>query len=212
MISLFLDTSTSRLIIGVYKDQKQIYFENEPTNNNLSSKVLPHIKACLESLSLTINQVDEIYVVNGPGSFTGIRVGVTIAKTLAWALKKKIYTISELELLATTDTDKKYIVPMIDARRGYVYAGMYNKNLKATIKNQHIKIEDLMKKIEEKYSLDEVEFVSYDDLNNSLEPKIDVEKLFSKIKFKEINPHSVNPDYLKKTEAEEKLNDKKNNG
>lgn len=212
MISLFLDTSTSRLIIGVYKDHKQIYFENEPTNNNLSSKFLPHIKACLESLSLTINQVDEIYVVNGPGSFTGIRVGVTIAKTLAWALKKKIYTISELELLATTDTDKKYIVPMFDARRGYVYAGMYNKNLKATIKNQHIQIEDLMKKIEEKCSLDEVEFVSYDNLDNSIEPNIDVEKLFTKIKFKELNPHSVNPDYLKKTEAEEKLNDKKNNG
>jgi len=210
MISLFLDTSTSRLVIGVYKDKKQIYFENEFAGNDLSSRVLPNIQKILNSLSLKPNQVDEIYVVNGPGSFTGIRVGVTIAKTLAWSLNKKIYVVSGLQLLATTETDKKYIVPMIDARRNCVYAGMYDKKLKNILDDQYINYEELKNKIEEKCSLDEVEFVSYDSLENVTIPNINVEKLFDLVKFKEINAHSVNPNYLKKTEAEENLNDKRN--
>lgn len=209
MISLFIDTSTSRLVIGVYKDKKQIYFNNEYVGNDLSSRVLPDIQNVLFSLSLKPEQIDEIYVVNGPGSFTGIRVGVTITKTLAWTLNKKIYVVSELQLLATTSTDKKYIVPMIDARRNCVYAGMYNKSLQNILDDQYINYEELIKKIEEKCSLNEVEFVSYDALENVIEPNINVEKLFN-IEFKEVNAHNVNPNYLKKTEAEENLNAKRN--
>lgn len=211
MISLLIDTSANRLIIGIYKDKKQLYFENTESNNDLSRKVLPKIKDALEQVSLTINNVDEIYVVNGPGSFTGIRVGVTIAKTLAWALNIKVYTISELKLLATTNTEKKYNVPMIDARRGFVYAGMYDNNLKEIIADQYISKDELLEKIQKDYNLDDINFISYDELANVSEPIINIEKLFSKAKFKELNPHSVNPNYLKKTEAEENLNDKKNN-
>ena len=132
MIKLFIDTATSRLIVGIYKDNKELYLENVEAHNDLSSRVLPTIKKICEEVNIKINDVDEIYVVNGPGSFTGIRVGVTIAKTLAWSLNKKIYTVSELQLQASCGKSK-YIVPMIDARRGYVYAGVYNKNLKSII-------------------------------------------------------------------------------
>ena len=208
MIKLFIDTATSRLIVGIYKDNKELYSENVEAHNDLSSRVLPTIKKICEEVNIKINDVDEIYVVNGPGSFTGIRVGVTIAKTLAWSLNKKIYTVSELQLQASAPKTK-YIVPMIDARRGYVYAGVYNKNLKSIIKDQYIKLEDLKDLVSE-YSTDELTFVSYDKFENAVVPEIDVERLLTKGKFKEINPHNVNPNYLKKTEAEEKLNDKNN--
>lgn len=208
MIKLFIDTATSRLIVGIYKDNKELYLENVEAHNDLSSRVLPTIKKICEEVNIKINDVDEIYVVNGPGSFTGIRVGVTIAKTLAWSLNKKIYTVSELQLQASCGK-KKYVVPMIDARRGYVYAGVYNKNLKSIIKDQYIKLEELKDLVSE-YSTDELTFVSYDKFENAVVPEIDVERLLTKGKFKEINPHNVNPNYLKKTEAEEKLNDKNN--
>ena len=208
MIQLFIDTATSRLIVGIYKDNKELYLENVEAHNDLSSKVLPTIKRICDELEIKINDVDEIYVVNGPGSFTGIRVGITIAKTLAWSLNKKIYTVSELQLQAS-GVKTKYIVPMIDARRGYVYAGVYNKNLKSIIKDQYIKLEELKDLLKE-YDKNDLTFVSYNKLDNVSLPELNIEKLLEKGKFKEVNPHNVNPNYLKKTEAEEKLNDKNN--
>ncbi|MBP3766246.1 MAG: tRNA (adenosine(37)-N6)-threonylcarbamoyltransferase complex dimerization subunit type 1 TsaB [Bacilli bacterium] len=208
MISLFLDTSTSRLIVGVYKDKNEIYFDNSEAHNDLSSRVLPKIKEALESVSLTVKDIDDIYVVNGPGSFTGIRVGVTIAKTLAWSLKKPIYTVSELSVLAS-GSKTRFTIPLIDARRGYVYAGIYNKNLKSQIEDQYILLEDLKKLVKKEYKKEDISFVSFDKLEGVEKPIIDVEKLLSKVKVEEVNPHLVNPNYLKKTEAEEKLNDKK---
>lgn len=205
MISLFIDTSTKRLIIGIYHNNKQIYYNCENTSNDLSSKVLPCLKKTLESIKLTCQDIDNIYVVNGPGSFTGIRVGVTIAKTLAWSLNKKIFPVSELMLLATTDTDKNYIVPMIDARRGYVYGAIYDRNQQPILKDCYIKLEELKTKVDDLCSIDNACFVSYDAIDNSIIPNISMEKLFKK-EFKDINPHSLNPNYLKKTEAEEKLN------
>lgn len=209
MTSLFIDTSTNRLIIGIYKDKKQIYLENEESNNDLSSKVLPHLKKSLNNLNLTINDIDDIYIVNGPGSFTGIRVGVTIAKTLGCAINKPIYPVSELQLIATTGTSK-YIVPLIDARRGYVYAGVYDNNLKSIIPDQYIKLENLYELLD-KYDKKDVTFISYDGIESATEPNINIEKLLLNGKFESVLAHHLNPNYLKKTEAEEKLNDKKNN-
>lgn len=208
MISLFLDTTTSRLIVGIYKDKQELYFDDSEAHNDLSSRVLPKIKEALDSVSLTVNDIDDIYVVNGPGSFTGIRVGVTIAKTLAWSIKKPIYTVSELSVLAS-GSKTRYTIPLIDARRGYVYAGIYNKNLKSQIEDQYILLDDLKKLVKKEYKKEDISFVSYDKLEGVEKPVIDVEKILNKCKFEEINPHLVNPNYLKKTEAEEKLNDKK---
>lgn len=211
MISLLIDTSVNRLIIGVYKNNKQLYIYNDCSDNDLSRKVLPKINEILSSLSINVNQIDNIYIVNGPGSFTGIRIGTTIAKTWAYSLGKKIYSISELKLMATSNTDKKYIVPMIDARRGYVYAGMYDSNLNSTINDKYVEKQVLLDEIKRNYSLEDVFFVSYDNLDNCNFPNINVEKILSLSNLKESNPHNINPNYLKKTEAEERLNDKKNN-
>lgn len=210
MISLFLDTSSSNMIIGVYEDDKELYLNIEKSNNDLSEKLLPSIKNALESINKKIDNIDNIYVVNGPGSFTGIRIGVTVAKTISWSLNKKINTISELELLSSGDYDKKYIIPMIDARRNYVYAGIYDNNGNNVYKDSYISIDNLLNKVKEITSLDDFKFVSYDeiDLKDVEKPNINVLKLIKKYKDVEsLNPHFVNPNYLKKTEAEEKLND-----
>ena len=209
MISLFLDTSSSNMIIGIYEDDKELYLNIEKSNNDLSEKLLPSIKEALESINKEINHIDNIYAVNGPGSFTGIRIGVTVAKILSWSLNKKINTISELELLASGNYEKKYIVPMIDARRDYVYAGIYDNNGNIVYKDSYISIENLLNKAKEISSLDNFKFVSYDKINLEcvVKPNINILKLINKYKDVEsLNPHFVNPNYLKKTEAEEKLN------
>lgn len=205
MISLFLDTCTSHLLLGIYKDKKQIFWKDEEVHNDLSSKTLPLIKNSLDELGISIKDLDEIYVVNGPGSFTGIRVGVTIAKTIAWALNIKIYSISELELLATTKVDTNYIIPMIDARRGYVYGGIYDKGGNSIVNDQYIQRDELLNK----KKFENCTIISYDSFENSSLPKINFEKMLNSKVFTEIEPHALNPNYLKRTEAEE-TNDKKN--
>lgn len=211
MISLFLDSSDKKIIISLLKDEKVIDTLIEDNDNHLSEKFLPLINNIISNNALKINDVDKIYIVNGPGSFTGVRVGVTTAKVMAWGLKKTIIPISELELLATTKTNKKYIIPYIDARRNAVYAGMYDSNLNNIFDDVYITEEKLINKIKRRAKLDECEFVSfYNNFNDTIIPNINIEKIVEKHKNDNgINPHEVVPNYLKKTEAEEKY-DKRN--
>ena len=196
MTYLFIDTANS-FIISIIKDDKIIYYKTDISNSDTSSKVMPIIDEAFKSVNLTINDIDKIFVVNGPGSFTGIRVGVTIAKTISYCLNKPLISLSELELLATSRTNTDYIVPIIDARRGYVFGAIYDKNLNVYLEDSHILLDDLKLKLPSSY-----EFI--DNCNN-----IDLIKLINKHKDDEpINPHELKPNYLKKTEAEEKLNDK----
>lgn len=212
MITLFLDTSTIKFIVGIYRNFDCLFLDVDDNNNDLSSKVLPKIDNALKKCDLLLDDIDKIIVVNGPGSFTGIRVGVTIAKTLAWTKNIDILTISSLELLATTQSSKEYVVPLIDARRDYFYAGVY-LNGKNIINDQYISRSELLEKIKKITDIDNVYFVSYDNIDNLdiHSPELVIEKIIKKYSNKKsLNPHSVNPNYLKRVEAEEKLDDKRN--
>lgn len=213
MKQLFLDTSSHNLVIALYEDSKKIYELIEDANNKVSSTLLVKIDEVLKKCNLEIKDIDEIYAVNGPGSFTGVRIGLTFAKVTAYSLNKKVVPISELELLSST-TNTKYVVSLIDARRGFAYAGMYDKDLNSIIADKYVNVEEYIKELESNYNMDDITFVSYDSFEhiNVLEPKLDIEKVIFKHKNDcGINPHKLNPNYLKKTEAEERLNDKKSN-
>lgn len=204
MISLFLDTCNKNIVIGLLEDNKLIDKTVCINDNNLSEKLLPSIKELLDKNNIKVNNLNRIYVSVGPGSFTGIRIGLTVAKVMSWSLKIDIIPISSLEAFASTDSDYNYICPMIDARRGYVYASLYDKELNNIIKDQYIKREDFTNLLKDyKY-----EIVSYESDNK---PILNIEKIVAKhVNDKSINPHKINPIYLKLTEAEEKRNDNRN--
>lgn len=210
MISLFLDTCNLNVIIAILKDKQVIYSKIIENKNDLSEKLLPIIKDGIESINLNIHDVKKIFVANGPGSFTGIRIGVTVAKVLAWTMNIDIVPVSSLEVLATTNTEKKYLCPIIDARRGYVYTGLYDNELNVIIENKYTKLEDFISNL--KYNKEDILFISYDNLLEQIvKPSYDINKLINKhFEDLSLNPHEVNPIYLKLTEAEEKLNDKRN--
>ena len=204
MIYLLVDTSTSNVTISILNDNHIIEEYVNKIDSDMSSKILPIIDNLLKNNGLDLEQINKIFVVNGPGSFTGIRIGVTICKTIAWALKKDVITLSSLELMATTKTEKKYLVPMIDARRGNVFAGIYDNELNCIKKDQLININQLIDGFDYNYEL-----ISYDNLKleNLILPSLDVLKIIEKHKNdKSINPHNLNPNYLKLTEAQENLN------
>ena len=207
MISLVIDTCNSNLLVALIKDNNILSIYNERIYENLSTKIFPVMQEVFIKADHKPKDIDVIYVANGPGSFTGIRIGVTVAKTYAWALNKKIVPFSSLELMATTNVDEHYIVPVIDARRDYVYAGIYNTCLYNIMNDMYISMEELKQKLEGK----SYRFISYDEFKNIdvTIPQIRILKIVEKHKNDSgVNPHSVNPNYLKLTEAE--MNLKKN--
>lgn len=208
MISLFLDTSTKNITISIIKDFEQIYFFHEEIFEDLSVKILPLIDDALKECSLKINDIKKIYVTIGPGSFTGIRIGLTIMKVLAWSLNIEIIPLSSLELLASTKTTTDYIIPYIDARRGNCFIAIYDNDLNVISNDQFVNFLEFMNNIDK---LKTYKIVTYDELdnNNKIKPEIDVLKVINRHKNDSaVNPHTVNPNYLKLTEAEENLRKK----
>lgn len=205
MKKLFIDTASSKITVAILDDKNIIDIYNEDNGHDLSSRIFPIIDSVLKKANVIPSELDIIYVVNGPGSFTGIRIGVTIAKTMAWALKKKIVVLSELELMATTDSDADLIVALIDARRKASFAGIYDKNGDIYLTDRYIKNDDLIKILP---SDKKILYVSYDQYEefNVVTPKIDIAKMIAKhVNDTPLNPHAVKPEYLKLTEAEENL-------
>ena len=200
---LLIDTSSANVIVSIIENNNILYCYNRYVESDLSSKILTIIDEGLRTRDTNLKSIDKIFVVNGPGSFTGIRVGVTVSKNIAWALDIDVIPISSLELFATTQTDKKYIVPMIDARRRNVFGAIYDTNLNIVKEEALYNLDKLLKDTNDQYEL-----VSYDDLklNSLIKPQVDIIKIIKKHeKDESINPHKLNPRYLKLTEAEENL-------
>ena len=200
---LYIDTSSSYLYSAIVEDDHLLAEVQEEYGQSLSEVTLPRISELFEKTNLNPKDIDKIIVVNGPGSFTGIRIGLTIAKVYAWTLKLPITTIYSLEAMSISSKTNKVHVPMINARRGYVFAAAYDENQNIIVKPQHMKLEDLLKELE---SVGEYELISNDEFEGlEVSPYVpDMEKIVNTFKDKEsINPHAVNPEYLKLTEAEE---------
>jgi len=203
---LYIDTSSSYLYSAIVQDEELISSVAEEYGQSLSEIALPKIVEMFEKNNLSPKDVDKIIVVNGPGSFTGIRIGITIAKVYAWSLKTPITTISSLEAMSVSNKDGKIHIPMLNARRGYVYTAIYNENGEIIHKPEHIKWDEIKKEIEE---LSNYTIISNDEFDWDVEKTSyipDFVSIVNRFKDKEdINPHAVNPEYLKLTEAEEKL-------
>lgn len=203
---LYIDTTSNFLYSAVAENDKITGEIKEQLGKDLSVFTLSKIKEMLDRNNIEPKDIDKILVVNGPGSFTGIRIGVTIAKTYAYSLKKEISSLSSLEVMAlSSKKETVYKVPMIDARRGYVFAGIYDSNNIPILKDQYVKLETLkctLDNLPGDYSVITKDNV---DVDNKEDYDPDFSKIIEKFRNKEsVNPHSVDPTYLKLTEAEEK--------
>ena len=206
MRTLYIDTSSSFLYSAIVEDNKILGEIKEEYGQSLSEVALPRIVSIFNDNNIKPEDIDKIIVVNGPGSFTGIRIGITIAKVYSWSLNIPITTISSLEAMSLSSESQKYHVPAIDARRGYVFTAIYDQNNKQVLKPQHIKIDDLkqeMSKLDDYVVITNDEYLD-EDFDNIEAYSPNLLKIINNYQDKEpINPHAINPDYLKLTEAEE---------
>lgn len=98
MISLLIDTSDHILAVGLFKDSECIASFEQEANRKTSELLIPTIDALLNETSLTIKEIEAIVVACGPGSYTGIRIGISFVKTLLVVLPNiKVYTVSSLQ-------------------------------------------------------------------------------------------------------------------
>ena len=199
MISLVIDTSISIPTISIIENDSILYKYHKKIDNDMSAKILPIIDEAMSMTNYKLSNIDKIFVVNGPGSFTGVRIGITIVKTLAYALNKKVTTLSSLEFIASTRSNHDYIIPMIDARRGNVFGAIYDKNLNCIKCDCLINKEDLLASVDNNYLI-----VSYDNIEDSIMPEPDIIRIVNNhLNDISVNPHQLKPNYLKLTEAEE---------
>ena len=123
---LGIDTSTKIATIAVIDEEKVLgeYTLNQEMSH--SENLIPMIKELLNNLDMKIENIDLYGVAIGPGSFTGLRIGVAAIKSLAHLFNKAIVGISTLEAMAYNLPHNKIVVPMLDARRDRVYTGVYS--------------------------------------------------------------------------------------
>lgn len=205
---LYIDTTSSYLYSAIADNDNIIDEVKEKLEHDLSEKALPKIVEMFENKKIDPKSIEKIIVVNGPGSFTGTRIGVTIAKVYAWSLNIPITTISALEAMTLSANAACYHVPVINARREKVFAAIYDEQNNEILKPQHIDIKKLEEKLTE---IPSYVIITNDDVNiigTKEKYNPDIKRIIGAYKDKEsINAHAVNPEYLKLTEAEENKND-----
>jgi len=153
MIWLGIDTANTPISVALVKDGELLIERTSAMAINHSLRAMPAIEELLEQAGLVPGDIDAIAVSEGPGSYTGARIGVTIAKTLAWTLGKPLVGVSTLKSLAANALFFNGLVcPIVDARRGNVYAGVYQYDagkLTEVIEDGHYSLEELVHLLEQ---------------------------------------------------------------
>ena len=127
MITLFISTYSEFVTIGLLNNGKEIARKEEKSLNGHSTIIVPSIDLILKDNNLEPQDLDEILVVNGPGSFTGVRLGITVAKTLAYTLNIPIKTITSIEALAAGIKNVDKIITIDDPKGKYIGKFINNK-------------------------------------------------------------------------------------
>ena len=178
---LFIDTHDELITIAL-KNKENLFIKTQESEYSHSIYTMPMIESIFKENNLEIKDLEKIIVINGPGSFTGIRIGLSIAKTLAYALNIKINTISSLTayLVSNNTNDNKKAV--IEDNKGF-YVSVFDKDNNVIVEETYTE--------EDNYDYQEVE------------KKLDVEKIIKYMGNKESeNPHFVKANYIKKIEVE----------
>lgn len=126
MLILALDTATPTGSVAVLRDGRLAGVVSTSTDETYSSRLFRQLEFLLGELSLNVNQFDVFAVAAGPGSFTGLRVGIAAVKGWAEVFSKPIVAVSGLEAVAAQARfNDKWIASVLDARRGQIYAGLF---------------------------------------------------------------------------------------
>lgn len=153
VLVLALDTSSPSGSLAVLRDEKVIGVVSTATAEVYSSRMFRELEFLLGELSLRMEEFELFAVAAGPGSFTGLRVGLAAVKGWAEVYRKPIAAVSALEAVAVQGrSSAALVVPVLDARRGQLYFGLYRRALGAAQSESRLALDG------EEYVMTPVEF------------------------------------------------------
>ena len=207
---LAFDTSSKALSLAILEDKQVLAETTINIKKNHSITLMPAIDFLMGSLDWTPKDLDRIVVAEGPGSYTGLRIAVATAKTLAHTLNIELIGMSSLLSLVPRQQEG-LLVPLMDARRNNVYAGFY-ENAKPVMPEAHLSFAGVLEKVKD---ADQVTFVG------EVAPFVEqIQEQLPQASYQETLPNAANlalwawdkkadslhdfvPNYLKRVEAEE---------
>ena len=207
---LAFDTSSKALSLAILEDKQLLAETTINIKKNHSITLMPAIDFLMASLDWTPKDLDRIVVAEGPGSYTGLRIAVATAKTLAHTLNIELVGMSSLLALVPRQQEG-LLVPLMDARRNNVYAGFY-ENAKPFMAEAHLSFAEVLEKVTD---ADQVTFVG------EVGPFVEqIQEQLPQASYQETLPNAANlafwawdkkaaslhdfvPNYLKRVEAEE---------
>lgn len=207
---LAFDTSSKALSLAILEDKQVLAETTINIKKNHSITLMPAIDFLMASVNWTPKDLDRIVVAEGPGSYTGLRIAVATAKTLAHTLNIELVGMSSLLALVPYQQEGLF-VPLMDARRNNVYAGFY-ENAKPVMPEAHLSFAEVLEKVTD---AEQVTFVG------EVGPFVEqIQEQLPQASYQETLPNAANlalwawdkkadslhdfvPNYLKRVEAEE---------
>ena len=193
---LVIDSATKYLYVALLEGEIEVDFYFEEGHNDHSVILMSEIERILNHRKISVEDIDEIYVGIGPGSYTGLRIGVVIAKMFGWNNNIPVFTVSSLTMLASSCEEEGLVLAEIDARRGNSFLGLFD------IKDGYITLQNE----EELTNLEEYKKTIKGDFRVVSTGKPDMAMIIRSKMFHYVEDiHSLNPNYLRITEAERNL-------
>jgi len=196
MITILLDSSNTNLSVGIARDNLLLEYISYEAWQRQSEYMIPELDKLLSKYNVSRDEIKEVMVAKGPGSYTGVRIAITIAKTIATALDAKLYAVSSLRVQKAC---KNPSICLINARSGRSYIGVYEDD-KVLLDDQIMKNEDVLNYIKEHPNYSVCGDVKYLGLEGVISNNIQ-EMLNLKNVLETVNPLSLKPVYMKEEYA-----------
>lgn len=196
MISLCMDSAYKQLVLGLYKDKELLVGISLEAFKKQSETIFVELNRLLKETNLDYKDIDRVIITKGPGSYTGIRIAMTIAKVLCSQMHKELYTISTMQLYAGIEKQANVI---LDARsqRAYV-AHVEDGQIQGNI--QILTLDEVKEFIETNPGilLGDADLMGQDVQKvDFLKNFIELEPYYEKVE----NIHALVPDYLKESDS-----------
>ena len=209
---LAIDTTTKKASVAL-KDDNNIFLKEINNEITHSEKLLPLLDEVLNESSITLKDIELFAITLGPGSFTGVRIGIATIKAISKVTNKKIFGTTSLELLALdgikkSATSPKYVLALMDARNARVYYNLYKyedgKLIPQTfLGNDYAK--DVLQKIEQLNLKDLLIVIDKNDINleNVTVASLDLKNIFDlDMTTRTYDYLTLDAMYYRKSEAE----------
>ncbi|MBU1093144.1 MAG: tRNA (adenosine(37)-N6)-threonylcarbamoyltransferase complex dimerization subunit type 1 TsaB [Firmicutes bacterium] len=190
MKRILFDVSSSIMYVGYSKDDLLIDFSIRIATKDHAKYLVDRIDQVLKRNKLKLEDLDELIIGIGPGSYTGLRIAVMVGKMLAFTKSVKLKTVSSLFFL--TSGYEGRVAALMDARRGYVFSAVY-ENGQTILEDGYRKFSEFS----ENPLFQKSRTVFIDEVNYEVNPKLIAEKAVLVE-----NVHDLIPNYLRRTEAE----------